>query len=508
MVLVVQSNGCPILRRAVPALAALRAAYAPRGVEFLMINGSPGDSLAAVEAEAKEFGDVLAILKDDTQAVLRGLGATRSAEAFVVDPRRWSVVYRGAIDDRLGYETSKPRAEKRFLADALDRLLAGRAVSVPETPVQGCLVDLSVRRTPEYVHDAAPVLARSCLPCHASGKVLPTLDSYEKLRGWGPMIRETIMTERMPGPRVDPRYGRFKGAWGAEDAKLLLDWLAAGAPRGEGEDPMPALAAATRRGVPELSFEAEAEERIPAEGESSVRLVTLSPPAPRDLWIEGIEMATNPDVTHHALAVSLPAGAARAAGPAMAAPGRQLIPAKPGPGYRALPGDGSAFVPKGARLALEVHYVPSGRLALDRPRLSVWTRKGPGRPKALERLTLEQKDFTLPPGAREFKVEVKKRLERDVDVVALWPHMHARGSWMRIEAVAPDGRREILLSAPRVAPRRQPLLELERPKRLEAGTTVVATGAFDNPSRDLIRSGPDPSEEMFQAHVYWTAVSR
>jgi hypothetical protein len=51
------------------------------------------------------------------------------------------LVYRGRIDDRvedLGRE--RARAVRHDLADALDAVLAGRAVAVPETRAIGCSI--------------------------------------------------------------------------------------------------------------------------------------------------------------------------------------------------------------------------------------------------------------------------------------------------------------------------------------------------------------------------------
>src|SRR5262245_43328546 len=43
VVLMVQGNGCPIVRQAVPALRAVRDEYRSRGVEFLLINSNLQD---------------------------------------------------------------------------------------------------------------------------------------------------------------------------------------------------------------------------------------------------------------------------------------------------------------------------------------------------------------------------------------------------------------------------------------------------------------------------------
>jgi thiol-disulfide isomerase/thioredoxin len=69
VVLMVQGNGCPIVRQAVPAYQELADKYQSKGVEFLMINSNLQDKYDAVAAEAKDFGYKLPILMDETQLI-------------------------------------------------------------------------------------------------------------------------------------------------------------------------------------------------------------------------------------------------------------------------------------------------------------------------------------------------------------------------------------------------------------------------------------------------------
>ena len=61
----------------------------------------------------------------------------RVPEAFVLDSRR-TVRYRGRIDDQFGKGVMRPRATRNDLAEALDDVLAGKAVAQPVTLVLGC----------------------------------------------------------------------------------------------------------------------------------------------------------------------------------------------------------------------------------------------------------------------------------------------------------------------------------------------------------------------------------
>jgi peroxiredoxin len=91
IVLFVQGNGCPLVRKRTPELKRLRDAYAAKGVVFWMINPNPQDHRDEVAKEAAEFEMDLPILLDEAQLVARALEVTRTAEAIVVEPARSTI---------------------------------------------------------------------------------------------------------------------------------------------------------------------------------------------------------------------------------------------------------------------------------------------------------------------------------------------------------------------------------------------------------------------------------
>ena len=139
IVIMTQSDGCPIVRLAVPALREIRDRYQSKGIEFLLLNPTLQDTAAAVNKEAAEFGFGMTILLDSTQKVGESWGVNRTAEVFVIDPKTWTLVYHGPIDDRLSYEAQRP-VHHQYLTDALDAVLAGRAVAAASVVSPGCLI--------------------------------------------------------------------------------------------------------------------------------------------------------------------------------------------------------------------------------------------------------------------------------------------------------------------------------------------------------------------------------
>jgi hypothetical protein len=106
-----------------------------------MFNANIQDDIKRINREANEFGIEFPILKDEGQVLAKALGVERTAEVFVIDPRTQDVLFRGPINDQLGYETQRNEAFDEYLKDALDTVLAGGTVDMQEIPdSKGCLV--------------------------------------------------------------------------------------------------------------------------------------------------------------------------------------------------------------------------------------------------------------------------------------------------------------------------------------------------------------------------------
>ena len=143
VVLIFTATGCPIAQKSVPKIKALRDAFEAKGIIFWLIDSNAQDDLASIREEAKEFRIDLPILGDQAQRVARALGVTRTAEVVCVEPKSWTVFYRGAIDDRLGYGSEKKQASHAYLENALNNFLAGKEIFPARTEVKGCLIHIS-----------------------------------------------------------------------------------------------------------------------------------------------------------------------------------------------------------------------------------------------------------------------------------------------------------------------------------------------------------------------------
>ena len=140
----VQGNGCPIVRNAMPRFKELRDQFAQQGVQFFMLNANLQDNRETIAQEAAKFGYDIPILDDETQLIGESLNLVRTGEVFVVDPTTWTVAYQGAIDDRLTYENQKKEAQNHYLRDALQSMVADEAIEVASTNGIGCLINFVI----------------------------------------------------------------------------------------------------------------------------------------------------------------------------------------------------------------------------------------------------------------------------------------------------------------------------------------------------------------------------
>jgi peroxiredoxin len=140
VVLVFTGTNCPIGNKSIGRLVELSEHYKGRGVAVLGINANASETAADIAAHAKEYGVSFPVLRDADGRVARMLQAERTCEALVLDADR-TIRYRGAIDDQFTYRAAKDEPDHRYLRDAIDAVLAGRAVEPEATAVVGCPIE-------------------------------------------------------------------------------------------------------------------------------------------------------------------------------------------------------------------------------------------------------------------------------------------------------------------------------------------------------------------------------
>lgn len=135
-VVIFDCNTCPYSKAYNQRIINLNQKYAAKGVPVIAINANAGsgDSFEEMVRISNKKKYSHPYLYDETQAVAKAYGATNTPHVFVLT-KELKVAYIGAIDD-------SPRNEKgitkRYVEDAVEAVLAGKAAPVAKTKAIGC----------------------------------------------------------------------------------------------------------------------------------------------------------------------------------------------------------------------------------------------------------------------------------------------------------------------------------------------------------------------------------
>lgn len=393
--------------------------------------------------------------------------------------------------------------------------------------------------------DVAPLLQRHCVECHRPGQIAPmSFLTYEETRPWAASIKENVASRTMPPWHAASERGEFLNdrSLSQEEIDTFVAWVDSGAARGmKDEAPAPAEAAPWAIGTPDLVLTMLDEYEVAAEGTDEYIYFAIPTNLTEDKYVKAVEVRPgNRSVVHHVLAYVQPGGtgvvsrSGEAANEGLSFPlffnsGEALRVLPEAPVYDdgcVLPDGGSAtsmdmtagsikllstfapgargdvyaddlgkLVPKGSEILFQVHYNKTGKVERDRTSIAfVFADQPPA--KVVEAYWVSNYYFRVPRGAPAHEVKGCYVFDRDVDILSYFPHMHVRGKDMRIEAIYPDGRSEVLLDLPRWDFNWQTTYWLRDPKRAPAGTRIVVTAHYDNSKRNPFN--PDP-----EAAVRW-----
>jgi peroxiredoxin len=510
VVVVFVGTQCPINNLYIARLIELHREYAPRGVAFLGVNANRQDSVERLAEYARENELPFPLLKDTGNRVADRFGARRTPEAFLLDAAG-VIRYQGRIDDQYGIDYKRPRPTRRDLAEALDDVLSGKTVRVPETEVAGCFIsreaEAKAEGTVTYTKDVARLVQERCQECHRPGQIGPMpLLSYEDVRDWSAMIREVLRGRRMPPWHADARYGIFSNdrSLAPDELATFLAWIDGGTPRGDARDAPPPRRFETgwAVGKPDAVFQMKEAFDVPAEAPKNgipYKYFFVDTGFTEDRWVERAEaVAGAAAVVHHIVVFTAPPGT-------RFFPGNPETPVlagtAPGDMPLMLPAGAAKKVPAGSQLVLQMHYTPNGKPQKDRSSIGlIFAKQKPTLEVRTEPIAYPPA-VQIPAGESNFPVEADWRFRADGYVLGFMPHMHLRGKDFRYEAVYPDGRTEPLLSVPRFNFGWQSAYRLREPLPVPKGTKIHCIAHFDNSVDNP--NNPDPTRKVFWGDQTW-----
>lgn len=488
IVLVMHAAGSADSAKAAAELATLQTQFAPKGVEFMLVN-STTDTREAMLADAEKNHITAPILQDDLQLVGGQIGASRVGQAFVIDPKSWKIAYSGPL-----------------AADPISAVVDGKAVSVASAPVAGQSISFPGRSAAakagyakiSYAETIAPMIEDKCVACHQEGGIAPFgFDGYEKVKQFSGMIREAVRTDRMPPWDVDPHVGKFADdkSLSGDQIKTLINWIEAGAPRGDGPDRLSAVKHVAKEwplGKPDLIVEIP-KFTIPATGYVDYQYPTITNPLKEGKWLKAAtaEVSQRQGV-HHILSGVIAEGATTKG---MQAWGGGVGGYTVGMESTVAPKGIGSWIPAGGQFGYQMHYTPFGKEAVDASKIGLYFYKDGEKPELIMRETPLVDQFIEIPANDPAHTEIAYfNFPHDAILHTAVVHAHYRGTYSKLEVMSPDGKRETILNVPFYDFNWQRMYEFAKPINIKAGSKVIATYTYDNSKRNP--ANPDPSKEI------------
>ncbi|MGC1242258.1 MAG: redoxin domain-containing protein [Chryseosolibacter sp.] len=138
MVLIFTSNSCPYDEYYRNRITQLAQSYQDR-VPVILVNAhtEPNETAEKMAEKARQLNLKVPYLADKDQKLMTDLNVRKSPEVLLLknDNGRFSVVYRGAIDDNAQVEAD---VRHHYLRDAIDIMLTNQKIETPEVRPVGC----------------------------------------------------------------------------------------------------------------------------------------------------------------------------------------------------------------------------------------------------------------------------------------------------------------------------------------------------------------------------------
>lgn len=364
--------------------------------------------------------------------------------------------------------------------------------------------DTNSPSAPTFARDVAPIFQKHCQDCHRPGETAPmSLLSFEDSRPWAKSIAKVVESRTMPPWHADPSIGEWSNDRRLTEKEIatITQWANSGAPMGDAAHLPPPREFATGWSIGEpdqIVYISTKDIAIAADIEDEYRYFMVNPKFTEDMWVESVELRPgNPAVVHHLLAkaVDLKAGVVDPETDSVGLLG-SMSPGRPPDQF----GNGFArFIKAGSVIGFEVHYhKEKGIAATDRSMIGFKFAKGPIA-KTMYNMRFHFIDFRIPPGDPDYRLAFEQEFQQNVQLHTIMPHMHMRAQTMRVTAITPDAREEVLLNVPKYDFNWQTTYYLKQPKSLPAGSRIRVEAAYDNSTNNPFN--PDPTAEVLNGEA-------
>jgi len=387
-----------------------------------------------------------------------------------------------------------------------------------------------------FNRDIAPIVYRSCAPCHRPGEPGPfPLLTYTDVRKHGQQIVSVSKRRYMPPWLPEAGHGEFQNERRLTDEQIRLieQWVHKGSPEGPPADapPLPKFVPGWQLGEPDLVIDAPAPYHLAAGGPDQYWNFVLPLGISATRWVKAIEIRPgNIRAVHHAnvLIDRTRSSRIREKAPGEGFPGMDLsiesdtfdpdshfLFWKPG-GTPWIEPPGMAWrADPASDLVLNVHMQPTGKPELIQPSIGLYFTDRPATKFPMLVQLEADGALDIPPGATDFQVADDFTVPMDMDVLAVYPHAHYLGHVLEGYATLPDGTRHWVIRIPDWDPNWQSVYRYKQPAFLPKGAVISMRYHYDNSAANprnpnqpprRVRGGNQATDEM--AHLWLQVLPR
>jgi len=361
--------------------------------------------------------------------------------------------------------------------------------------------DSAAEKRVTFNKDVAPVVFRTCAPCHHPGEAAPfSLLTYGDAKSHARQIADLTEKRVMPPWLPEPGEGNFTGDLHLSENEISLfrKWVAGGMVEGEASDlpPAPRFNPGWQLGKPDLILHADASYEVPSSGSDVYWNFIFRPKVATTRWIKAIEIHPGERrLVHHAnLIVDRSQSARRQEkSPGSGFPGMELqIESesfdpdghfffwKPGTILQPEPHDMALRLDPGNDLILNTHLQPSGKSEKIQPTIGIYLTDEPATKFPLLLQLENDRLLDIPAGEKNFVVGDEFTLPVPVSLLAIYPHAHYLGRDMLAVAKLPGGETKTLIHIPRWDLNWQAVFTYVTPVDLPAGARISMRYLYDN----------------------------
>ena len=422
-----------------------------------------------------------------------------------------------------------PRAHLVFLAAGLS-VAAALASEALRVRAAAPAANSTEERQVTFNRDIAPIVFRTCAPCHHPGEAGPfSLLTYGDVKSHALQIADVTQKRIMPPWLPEPGEWKFTDDLhlSGEEIALFQKWVDAGTPEGSTTDlpPAPHFTSGWHLGEPHLILHAESPFAIPASGSDVYWNFIFRVPLEKTRWIKAIEIRPGERrLVHHAnLIVDRSQSARRQEKtPGSGFPGMELqiesesfdpdghfLFWKPGTIPEPEPPGMALRLDPGNDLVLNSHLQPTGKPETIQPAIGIYFTDEPATKFPLLLQLENDRKLNIPAGDDNFVVTDEFTLPEAADLLAIYPHAHYLCRDMLAQAKFPGGETKMLIHIFRWDLNWQAVFRYAVPVVLPRGTTVSMRYRYDNSANNpanpntppqRVTAGNRASDEM--AHLW------